>query len=329
MVSIPPSVAVRLANASNELRTPPAKTDLAFMARQFVLATLPHSDPAPKPVWRRQNGRFTLTVYPCVDPNNQPLHPYGSIPRLLLFWIVGEAARTKSRRLELGATLADFMRDVGLNPATGGGKRGDAKRLRDQMDRLFRARITFEDTSAAPNGSRWAGMPIADVTQVWWSRCPSQPALFGSFVVLGEAFFDAITTKPVPVDRRALRELRASPLCLDLYAWATHRVHTSRGQGGFIPWNGLSRQIGSAYADPKNFQKAASLALRKVASVYPGLNYQCEPGGVRLLPSRTAIPRKDLWESPSIHGETVLPPKLRPRAALPTYPPKPTVKRYP
>ena len=33
-------------------------------------------------------------------------YPYGTIPRLLLFWMTTEATRTKSRRLELGNSLA-------------------------------------------------------------------------------------------------------------------------------------------------------------------------------------------------------------------------------
>ena len=44
MAALPPSVAVKLAKASADIRqTPkPAASDLAFMARQLVLATLPH-----------------------------------------------------------------------------------------------------------------------------------------------------------------------------------------------------------------------------------------------------------------------------------------------
>ncbi|HEX2082195.1 MAG TPA: replication protein RepA, partial [Xanthomonadaceae bacterium] len=79
---------------------------------------------------------------------NKPIgYPYGVILRLLLFWIVSEAVRTKSRRLELGPSLNQFLRAIGLNPATGRGKRGDATRLREQMDRLFQASISFQYTS--------------------------------------------------------------------------------------------------------------------------------------------------------------------------------------
>ena len=41
----------------------------------------------------RTNGRLTLTLVSTVG------YPYGSIPRLLLFWLTKEAVRTKSRRI--------------------------------------------------------------------------------------------------------------------------------------------------------------------------------------------------------------------------------------
>lgn len=322
MARISSPVAIKLVNASETMRKPPTDAETAFMARHFVQATLPHRDPGPVPVWRRQNGRLTMTVYPHVDASNRPRYPYGSIPRLLLFWMVTEAVRTKSRRLELGATLADFMRQIGLTPDTGGGKRGDARRLRDQMERLFRAQITFDESGyRASDPTSWANMPITDGGQVWWSDISTtQRALFGSFVILGEAFFSAIIVRPVPVDQRALRLLRRSPMALDLYAWATHRVFNMRGDSAFIPWTCLNRQVGAGYADPKNFQKAAAQALRKVAAVYPALRYRLELGGVRLLASAPAVPSRDCGKSASIHGETVRSTKLRPRAASRTYP---------
>jgi hypothetical protein len=139
-------------------------------------------------------------------------YPYGTIPRLLLFWITTEAIRLRSRRLELGHSLNGFMADLGLNPETGGGKRGDAKRLRDQMERLFRSRFSLEcyevQDDQANNG--WIDMQVAPKGQMWWSeKQPDQGALWGSWIELGEDFYGAITAAPVPVpvDMRALRAL--------------------------------------------------------------------------------------------------------------------------
>lgn len=57
--------------------------------------------------------------------------------------LVTEAKRKKSRHIRLGNGLDTFVREIGLNPRTGGGKRGHAKRLQEQMRRLIDARISL------------------------------------------------------------------------------------------------------------------------------------------------------------------------------------------
>ena len=110
-----------LLDAVVDIKQNPDATEAAFMARQLVQCTLPHSDPGDVPIWTRTNGNLTLTVRPDFDrKTHKALYPYGSVPRLLLFWIVTEAKRKKSRHLRLGNSLDSFMREVGLNPRTGG-----------------------------------------------------------------------------------------------------------------------------------------------------------------------------------------------------------------
>ena len=74
--------------------------------------------------------------------------PFGEMPRLLLLWVVTEAVRTKNPRIKLGKSLNEFLRQIGANPETGGGKRGDAKRIKDQAQKLFKCRISFEYSKA-------------------------------------------------------------------------------------------------------------------------------------------------------------------------------------
>ncbi|MEI8295561.1 MAG: hypothetical protein WCG04_03440, partial [Alphaproteobacteria bacterium] len=98
----------RIIDAAVEIKTEPSSTEMVFMARALVQATLPNSDPGEVPIWGRTNGRLTLSIKPDWEfdrKTNQPRSvgiPYGTIPRLLLFWITTEAVKTKSRRLELG-----------------------------------------------------------------------------------------------------------------------------------------------------------------------------------------------------------------------------------
>jgi hypothetical protein len=86
-------------------------------------------------------------------------------------------------------------------------------------------------------------MEVAPVGELWWdTKQPDQGVLWGSWIELGEKFFEAITAFPVPVDMRVLRAIKKSPLALDLYAWVTWRVFRL-DKPAFIPWDGLMKQM--------------------------------------------------------------------------------------
>ncbi|MCC6590234.1 MAG: plasmid encoded RepA protein [Bryobacterales bacterium] len=278
----------------------PTAEDLAFMTRELVQCTLPHRDPGTARVWSRSNGNLTLTIQPGVDPQTLDLlgYPYGSIPRLILFWVTTEALRTGSKRLELGYSYSSFLREIGFSPETGRGKRGDAKRVMEQTRRLFAANVSFIQTAeiAGLQGERRRNMVIADESELWWSpKLPTQTALFPSWVELGEKFFNAITASPVPVDVRALRALKRSPLALDLYAWSTYKALSAarKGKPHFIPWRALAQQFGADYTNVHDFKKQANIAFKKIQEQYRGLKLKPEEGGIVILPtSKPAIPAK-------------------------------------
>lgn len=269
----------------------PSDQDATYMARELVQCTLPHRNPGNIEVWTRRNGNLTLAVQPGWDHDARKSagYPFGSIPRLLLFWITSEAIRTQSRRLELGSSLGLFMSELGLNPDNGTGKRSDARRLRDQMQRLFRARISFEyrHEDDGRMGKSWLDMQVAPKGELWWDvKNLDQATLWGSWIELGEVFYHAITAAPVPVDIRALKALKSSPLALDLYAWLNHesyRAHMS-GKGRFVSWVLLMEQLGAEYSNPKDFGKRAREALRKVKTVYPALELGGLRAGIRIEP---------------------------------------------
>lgn len=277
-----------------------SEKDAAFLARQLIQATLPHSDPKAD-TWTRRNGNFALAVQAGLNPFTGKTYgiPYGIIPRLLLFWITTEALKTKNPRLELGSSLAQFMRDVGLNPSTGGGIRGDARRLQEQMTRLFQARISFAQDVMEDerHGTTWLNMQISRRGVLWWSlKNPSQGTLWKSWIELEPDFFAAITSVPIPVDVRALRALKSSPLALDLYALCCYEAHRANKSGctRFIPWHSLMEQLGADYEGThavRDFGVKARAALRKVKAVMPTIHLGPMRGGLSILSSsQPAIP---------------------------------------
>lgn len=236
---------------------------LGFMARALALASLPHKATSESEFVRR-NGNFTLSVWtkPSVGL------PYGSIPRLLIAWLTTEAVRTKERQLILGPTLSAFMSELDLMPT--GGRWGTITRLREQMKRLFVCSIqgTWEDKRRSVGEN----IQIAAKWNLWWdSKEPEQATLWQSTVTLGQEFFEEITNHPVPIDLKALKALKRSPMALDIYCWLTHRV-SYMSQTSEIPWLALQMQFGAGYSTtgqgPRDFKRAFQRELKKVLIAY-------------------------------------------------------------
>lgn len=273
--------------------------DIAYMATPLVQATLPHSDPGNVPLYVRRNGNLTFSIQPGADPRRGELLglPYGSLPRLLLYWITTEAKRTGSPTLELGPNLRQFMLEIGLNPNNGGAIRSDARRLTEQMRRLFRARlsISYEINRPAQRGEGWLDMQVAPRGHLFWDpRDPGQETLWGSWIELDPKFFELVMRSAVPMDTHALKALKRSPLALDLYAWSTYATDQANrmSKPRSVAWKLLQQQFGSEYANPKDFKRKAKAAFAKIVAVYPGLRMQFVQGGISISPGATAVSRQ-------------------------------------
>jgi hypothetical protein len=279
-----------LNNAVEIAMNPATSDDIAFMNKSLVQANLPHSKPQ-SDVWVRENGNYSLVVQAGVDKKGKSYGlPYGTKPRLALLYLITKAVKTKSRIIDLGATLTDFMREIGLNPDNGTGKRSDAKQLTEQMTRLFNARFSFTETLTDQKGNmgeRRLNMQVATKSELWWNvDNTEQGSIFNNWLELGEDFFNAITANPVPLDFRAALALKQSPLALDIYillCFEAFKAHKS-GKSRFIPWASLSEQMGSTYSDVKDFKRKFKVALRKVRTVAPTIHINEENGGIRIVP---------------------------------------------
>ncbi|MBU0607972.1 MAG: pirin [Verrucomicrobia bacterium] len=257
---------------------------MAYFARILVMATMPHSRPKTSQ-FQRTNGKFTMTM---MAPDAVGL-PFGSIPRLVLAWLSTEAVRTRSRQVELGRSLSEFMRQLDLAPT--GGQRGDITRLRNQMKRLFATAIScsYADDDGGYDARR--NFPIADQIKLWWDpRRPNDRTLWESTITLGERFYQEIIEHPVPLDMRALKALKQSPLALDIYAWLTYRMY-SLDQPVVIPWAALEAQFGASYGHTRKFRYEFLRRLQDVLVVYRRPRVKEVPGqGLQLSPSLTSVP---------------------------------------
>jgi hypothetical protein len=291
-----------------EIATPAANTAIpqpiqeetarrGYMARELVQCTLPHSDPGDVEAYSRRDGNFVFGIRSGYDHRAQKRVglPYGSIPRLLLLWITSQAVSSPTApRLELGNVLNEFLRDVGLDPRTGGGKRSDVKRLKEQMVRLFMAEISFVYTegTATQGGQAWLDMKVAPKGCLWWDfKQPEEAQLFDSYIILGDDFYKAITANPVPIDLRIAGALKRSPLALDLFVWTTYRLFRMKDKEAItISYHDLQNQFGAEYGRDRDFKTALRDGLDKVAKEWPALPCELTPRGLVLH----GIPKKDL-----------------------------------
>ncbi len=256
---------------------------LGFMARALVQATLPHKK-VKGPEFTRRNGAYTLTL---LAPSHIGL-PYGTVPRLLLAWMTTEAVQKQTRELVLGESLSGFMRELELVPT--GGRWGTVGRLKDQTRRLFASTISAsyaDNEKMAETGYR-----LADKSLLWWDGGNAdQAGLWQSTVTLTEAFYREVTEHPIPVDMRAIRALKRSPMALDIYCWLTYRASYAKRPSS-IPWAALAIQFGAEYGRVRDFKAAFLEELRKVTLVYPEAKLEVTDTALLVKPSRPHIARR-------------------------------------
>ena len=267
--------------------------EIGFWARVWVQASLPHSNPGKVYVWGRENGAFSLTVQPGIDiVDGREVNigiPYGTIPRLMMCWMCTEAVRTQTPKLYLGESLAEFMASVGIGSATGG-RWGSITRVKEQLKRLFEARISYRWRGGKEGRAR-KSIEITSEEVLWGSEeDPAQNSLFRSYIVLGDAFFRDIVTNPIPVKLEALRLLKQSPLALDLYTWLTFRVFRL-SEPLAVSWATLEKQLGAEYRSTDEFARSCKTHLRKIQLVYPELRVEFPRGRLLIHPSPTHVAR--------------------------------------
>lgn len=284
----PSPASQKLAKAQKEIAARPDKAERAYLARQVVQCSLPRSNPGNQTVFVRRNGNISLVLETLTDPDTmQPVGlPSGSIAKILWLWINTEAVFNKNStdienkyRLTPGKTFNAFLLSLKLDPNTGGGKFSHAKTVKDELTKLLRCHISFHQSEGDSTQGRksFVNMPIARSASLWWDfNNPDQGELFESEIILDEAFFEAITATPVPVDMRIVVALMRSPLAIDLYTWATYRIFTMKKAGQKeleISVTALKEQFGEEYKRTDNFKAAMAKALKKIQKVWPALNY--------------------------------------------------------
>ena len=255
-----------------------------FLFSGWCQTALPHRRLPDDQVWTLKTDFVKLMVEPGSVHDDGGARrvgvPYGSRARLILLFLQSEAVRTRSREIELGKSLRVWLGKLGV-PI--GGKSMDD--VREQALRISRCRMTFQIDG--PSSTGFLNQNLVDTAMFNHER--GGPLL--NTVTLSETFFAALTKHPVPLQESAIRAIANNSQALDIYCWLAYRLHVL-DKPCPITWKALHAQFGTAYKQLNNFRMRFNDSLQIALAVYPEAQVKVDKLGVKLLPSRSPVPRR-------------------------------------
>jgi hypothetical protein len=261
-------------------------TEVGFLYSGWAQAALPHKRLPDDALWQVKNDRVTLVVQPGVRivEDGPPIHvgvPYGSRARLILLYLQSEALRTGSREIELGKSLTDWLRRLGI-PV--GGK--SVKDVRDQAERVSRCRMSFQIMQGGKAGL--VNQSILDAAMFEDDGEGRKGSLFIETATLSQMFFDQLKRHPVPIEENAVKNIANNSMALDVYCWLAYRLHVLTAPTP-ITWRSLHLQFGQGYSRLDHFRRQFREILGLALAVYPAAQVEYDERGVILKPSPAPV----------------------------------------
>lgn len=259
-----------------------AEEGISFHYVPLIQCSFPHADPGEARTFTRRNGWLELTLGTTRPETGLP---YGVPARLLTIYAASEAIRTKSPEIYLGNSVHDFLRRLDV-PITRG-DRGSLRVYANQLLKLIHCTLTIDENIKDASGR--TGLHIrqalfAEEARLWWDD-ETHGVGQGSSLVLSSVLFHSILDRSAPLSTHAIKQLRKSPMDLDVYAWLVHRLyHLSKPST--VTWTQLSAQFGHGYSELRKFRRFFIDSLKRVQAVYPEAKLKVADAGVVLLPSK-------------------------------------------
>jgi hypothetical protein len=282
----------RIAAASAAL-SEPAEDDLAFSHSGLCQTCLPHARPASNDlIWQRDSGRFHLMVSPGVvrGPDGRASRvgvPYGTRARLIMIFLQTEGVR--GRTVSLGPSMSAWIRSLGL-PVTGG-PRGTIQAIREQSLRIARCEFTLQWTARSENGGDETiirDQRLISGLSLWHGQDGDAP--WQATVELTREFHEHLRDHAVPLVRDAIAHLKDNSLGLDHYTMLAYRLQRLE-QPLLLRWQALAAQVGSETSRTSHLAQRVKAVLPDVLAVYPDAKVEVVRHGLRLLPSKSPVPR--------------------------------------
>lgn len=287
--------AVSAAAAATTTAVHAAASGISFQYVPLIQCSFPHADPKHASSFTRKNGWLELTLGTTRPDAGLP---YGVPARLLTIYCTSEAVRTNSPEIYLGDSVHDFLRRLDV-PITRGA-RGSLSVYANQLLRLIHSTLSIDENirdGAGRQGLHMRQALFVEEARLWWDdpespknrngagRPSGRSIGNGSSLMLSSVLFHSILERSAPLATSAIKQLRKSPMDLDVYAWLVHRLF-HLGKPSMVSWEQLSNQFGHNYREPRTFRRFFLDSLKRVSTVYPEAKLNIGAAGILLLPSR-------------------------------------------
>jgi hypothetical protein len=262
-----------------------------FVYSGWAQCALPHRKLADDAAWEISTERVRLVVEPGRRPsgNDGPLQwvgvPFGSHARLILLYLQTEALKTGSREIEMGRSLRDWLRRIGLSV---GGRTGLL--VKEQAERISRCHLTFHLQGKMTG---LINQSIVDRALFIEDSEDRQGRLSLETAKLSEGFYEQLRRHPVPLEEAAIRAINNNPAALDAYIWLAYRLHILNSPR-LITWQALKGQFGVGFKELHHFKHKWRETLNLALAVYPAANVETVEAGVLLKPSRPPVAPRHL-----------------------------------
>jgi hypothetical protein len=205
-------------------------------------------------VWLRELRRTGFSCKLIIDPGMLDVGgvvqrfgvPYGVTGRLILLYLQKQALVGRSWEIELGATMYEWMKRLGVGL---GGK--DYKHVREQMFRISAYSLRFlwggqDETGQTMSGWKKDSIIEEGILMIGRDGDERQPVLWREHIVLSATFFEALRERPVPIDLNAVRAINYSSRARHLHLAGLPASHVEAPNEG--PLAGPPRAVRRAGA---------------------------------------------------------------------------------
>lgn len=252
------------------------RVDPVYTHPGLCLTVLPHREIAAGTVWERQTGYASLLVHPLQGQDGRVRGvPFGAKARLILIFLMTEAVRTRSRRVDLGRSMHAWLKAMGV--AVNG---TNYRTVADQADRIEHCVLSFHLAGQAGQ----AALRDSIIRGSFRSFSDAEDHT----VELSEGFYNTIIERPVPLAEGAIRILADTCMPLDLYLWLAYRLHVLE-RPTKISWQSLHTQFGAGTRELKHFKPRFVRDIKVATAVYPEALVDLTESGVTLHPSPPPI----------------------------------------